>query len=105
MSRYRNHGPSTSRDAALSLTAQRLASACQEVLDTIKASGAQGATTDDVCVALDKLELKSSVSRRITDLAEMGLVECVGKRPGRAGRNQQVWIAATSDPVQLALVS
>lgn len=93
--RYRNNGAETSRIAAESLDERRVSKSCAEVLALLVAACPDGMTTDEVCVRLGKLELKSSISRRLTDLGEAGMAEIVGTRPGRAGRPQQVW-AATS---------
>lgn len=92
--RYRNGGAETSRLAAESLSEDTIGRRCAEVLRVIVAAGDNGANCDEVCVALDQLENKPSISRRITDLAEAGRVRLNGTRPGRAGRSQQVWVAA-----------
>jgi hypothetical protein len=102
--RHRTHGPDTSREAAESLDPEHLNRSCAEVLEVLRSAGPVGATTDQVCTALGRLDLKSSISRRLTDLGEAGLAEIVGKRPGRSGRNQQVWAIRTVDPVQLELI-
>lgn len=91
--RHRNGGPTTSREAAESLSEDYLGQLCRQVLDVIIERGPFGATTDEICVELyGSLEAKPSISRRITDLAQAGKVVMVGKRPGlRSGRNQQAW--------------
>lgn len=87
--RTRRSDPQTSRDAAASLTPEALGREQGRVLRAISMHAGE-AIRDQVAMYLSAD--RSCVSRRITDLRDLGLVEDSGRtRPGPSGRQQTVW--------------
>lgn len=88
--RVRASDPATSQQAAAT-TAEQLAPARAEVLLEIGWFGGTGANREDVANLLGKD--RSCVSRRITDLCQMGLVADSGRTEvGKAGRPLTLWV-------------
>lgn len=83
---YRRDGADTSHEAAHSLKLTELE---QLVLDTIAEFGTQGCISDQVQDRLTNLAY-SSVTARFKALEEKGLIEIIGKRPGKSGRSQRI---------------
>jgi hypothetical protein len=81
----RSGDPETSKDAARSLDGQ--------VTYLVRDAGVRGRTLDELIDAtgLDKV----TVSPRLRPLCNKDLVREGAKRPGKSGRGQTVWIAAT----------
>lgn len=91
---YRANAPETSVEAAHSLSRDHLARAAQEVYNTISTRRGYGATMDEICLTLDgDLARKNSISARLNGLYMEGRIRRAGKRPGRSGRSQAVWLA------------
>jgi len=85
----RNTDPETSHEAAASLDLPELE---EIVLAELRAAGPSGCTLDDLVgrLRMDKV----TVSPRLRPLCNKSLVVPIGKRVGKAGRNQTVWCAA-----------
>lgn len=85
----RHSDPSTSHDAARSLSTTHLEDL---VFDAVRDSGSVGVTLDDL-VQITNLE-KVTVSPRLAPLERKGLVFRQGKRPGHSSRQQTIWTTA-----------
>jgi hypothetical protein len=85
----RNSNPATSHAAASAISGS-LPELEKKVFNAITSAGSLGMTLDEITQAtgLDKV----TASPRMRPLCNKGLVVENGTRPGRAGRNQTVWV-------------
>ena len=85
----RNTDPTTSHEAAASISTTQLE---RVVLEVIRTFGARGCIADEVTSRLSHLRCHTVIPR-FRPLVNKGLVVVAGKRLGGAGRNQNVLIA------------
>ncbi len=82
--------PQTSKDAAESMK-PALSTQRRSVLSYVIAKGSDGATAYEIAVSLGAQQ--NVISRRLTDLVQLGLAEPNGRlRPGATGRNGLVFV-------------
>jgi hypothetical protein len=86
---FRKNDPQTSFEAAEKVDTTKLE---QMVYETIKKFGEKGCISDDVLAVYPFLPY-SSVTARYKALMDKGLIDVIGTRTGRSGRNQRVMVA------------
>jgi len=87
---YRKGDPDTSREAAENVPTSRLE---KMVLEIIARFPEEGIISDDVrrsCADEFNVTSYSSITARYKALEENGLIEFIGKRAGRSGRQQRI---------------
>jgi len=85
---FRKNDPHTSAEAAGKVDTTKLE---QMVYETIKKFGEKGCISDDVLAVYPYLPY-SSVTARYKSLMDKGLIDVIGVRTGRSGRNQRVMV-------------
>lgn len=93
----RSTDPDTSHSAAQSVEA-KLSDLQRVVLDYIRSKGTV-IDSDLVAWALSQGYAESTLRKRRTELAQMGLLELVGRRKNQRGRKELVWQAIPSQTV------
>ena len=86
---YRKGDPDTSREAAENIPTSRL----ETIVLAVIARFPEGVISDDVrriCADEFNITSYSSITARYKALEENGLIEFIGKRAGRSGRQQRI---------------
>lgn len=89
----RRYDPATSHESAMAVDTNKLESM---VYESIKSFGFAGCISDDVQALFPHLPY-SSVTARYRALLDKKLIEIVGSRRCKSGRNQRIMRAITND--------
>ena len=89
----RRYDPATSHESALAVDTSKLESM---VYEAIKSYGSAGCISDDVQALFPHLPY-SSVTARYRALLDKKLIEIVGERRCKSGRNQRIMRAIKND--------